>query len=90
MSALREDVLLAVAADAGRLDQHVLGLAAIGAGIHPQRAADGAGNAEEEFQPPMFAAAAVSATRLSSAAVPALTMSPCAVDLAESRAATGG
>ena len=39
----------AVAADADGLDQHVLGLAAIGAGIHPQRAADGAGNAEEEF-----------------------------------------
>ena len=38
-----------VAADADSLDQNVLGLAAIGAGIHPQRAADGAGNAEEEF-----------------------------------------
>ena len=45
-----EDMLGAVAADAGGLDQHVLGLAAIGAGIHAQRAADGAGNAEEEFQ----------------------------------------
>ena len=41
----------AVAADAGRLDQHVLGLGAVGAGIHAQRAADGAGDAEEEFQP---------------------------------------
>ena len=51
MSALVERVLLAVAADAGRLDQDILGLAAIGAGIHAQRAADGAGNAEEEFQP---------------------------------------
>ena len=44
-------MLLAVAADAGGLDQHILGLAAIGAGIHAQRAADGAGNAEEKFQP---------------------------------------
>ena len=44
-----EDVLGAVAADAGGLDQDVLGLAAIGAGIHAQRAADRAGNAEEEF-----------------------------------------
>ena len=42
-------MLGAVAADADGLDQNVLGLAAIGAGIHPQRAADGAGNAEEEF-----------------------------------------
>ena len=44
-------MLAAVAADAGGLDQHILGLAAIGAGIHAQRAADGAGNAEEEFEP---------------------------------------
>ena len=51
MSALVELMLLAVAADAGGLDQHILGLGAIGAGVHAQRAADGAGNAEEEFQP---------------------------------------
>ena len=49
MSALLKTCLRAVAADAGGLDQHVPGLAAVGAGIHPQRAADGAGNAEEEF-----------------------------------------
>ena len=42
------DVALAV--DAGRLNQHVLGLGAVGAGIHAQRAADGAGNAEIEFK----------------------------------------
>ena len=46
-----EAMFRAVAADAGRLDQDILGLGAIGAGIHAQRAADGAGNAEEEFQP---------------------------------------
>ena len=51
MSALVKPDLLAVAADAGRLDQHILGLGAIGAGVHAQRAADRAGNAEEEFQP---------------------------------------
>ena len=34
-----------------RLDQNIFGLAAIGAGVHPQRAADGAGNAEVEFEP---------------------------------------
>ena len=44
-------MLLAVAPDAARLDQHVLGLAAIGARIHAQRATDGAGNAEVEFEP---------------------------------------
>ena len=33
------------------LDQNIFGLAAIGAGIHAQRAADGAGNAELEFEP---------------------------------------
>jgi len=33
-----------------RLDQHILELAAIGAGIHPQRAADGTGDAAEEFE----------------------------------------
>ncbi len=44
-------MLLAVAADADSLDQDVLGFGAVGAGVHAQRAADGAGNAEEEFQP---------------------------------------
>ena len=44
-------VFLAVAADAGSVEQNILGLAAIGAGIHAQRAADGAGNAEEKFKP---------------------------------------
>ena len=44
-----EAVLRTIAADAGGLDQHILGLAVVGARIHPQRAADGAGNAEEEF-----------------------------------------
>ena len=43
-------MLAAIAADAGRLDQDVFRLRAIGAGIHPQRAADGAGNAEEKFE----------------------------------------
>jgi len=51
MSALPKLCLLPSPADAGGLDQHVLGLAAIGAGVHAQRAADGAGNAEEKFQP---------------------------------------
>ena len=46
-----EQMLLAVATDADGLDQDILGLGAIGAGVHAQRAADGAGNAEEEFQP---------------------------------------
>src|SRR5215216_654868 len=46
---IAENMPGAVAADADSLDQNVLGLVAIGAGIHPQRAADGAGDAEEEF-----------------------------------------
>ena len=33
------------------LDQHVLDLAAVGAGVHAQRAADRAGNADQELQP---------------------------------------
>ncbi|MGY4481580.1 hypothetical protein ACVWWR_000771 [Bradyrhizobium sp. LM3.2] len=44
-------MLRAVAPDASRLDQHVLGLTAIGARIHAQRPADRAGNAEVEFEP---------------------------------------
>ena len=40
----------AVTSDCRCLDQHVLGLAAIGSGVHAQRAADGAGNAEQEFE----------------------------------------
>ncbi len=40
-----------VAADADRLDQHVLGLDAVGPGVHAQRATDGAGDAEQEFEP---------------------------------------
>ena len=51
MSALLNVCFPAVAADAGRLDQHIPGLGAVGAGVHAQRAADGAGNAEEKFQP---------------------------------------
>ena len=39
------------AIDGARLDQHVLGLAAIGAAVHAQRAADAAGNAAQERQP---------------------------------------
>ena len=39
------------AIDAARLDEHVRRLAAIGAGIHAQRAADRAGNAAEEGEP---------------------------------------
>ena len=45
------DVDAAAAIDAARLDQHVLGLAAIGAAIHAQRAADRARNAAQEGQP---------------------------------------
>ena len=37
--------------DAARLDQRVLGLAAIGAAVHAQRAADRAGNAAKEREP---------------------------------------
>ena len=48
---MAEGVLPAIATDANSLHQHVLGFRAVGAGIHAQRAADGAGNAEEEFQP---------------------------------------
>ena len=43
------DVALAV--DGARLDQHVLGFAAMRAGVHAQRAADRARNAAIECQP---------------------------------------
>ena len=45
------DVDAAGAIDAARLDQRVLGLAAIGAAVHAQRAADRAGNAAQKRQP---------------------------------------
>ena len=40
--------MLPCAVDAARLHQHVLGLAAIGAAVHAQRAADRARNAAQE------------------------------------------
>src|SRR6266545_251878 len=49
--AVGEDAHAALAVDAARLDQRVLGLAAVGAAVHPQRAADGARNAAEESEP---------------------------------------
>ena len=48
MSALRHDRDIPRAVDAARLDQHVLGLAPIGAAVHAQRAADRARNAAQE------------------------------------------
>ncbi|MGY4349464.1 hypothetical protein ACVWXM_005957 [Bradyrhizobium sp. GM7.3] len=51
MSALEKMCFVPSRPDATRLDQHVLGLAAIGARIHAQRAADRAGNAEVKFEP---------------------------------------
>ena len=51
MSALAEDADVALPVDAARLDQRVLGLAAIGAAVHAQRPADRAGNAAEEREP---------------------------------------
>ena len=45
------DVERAVPIDAARLDQHILGLAAIGAAVHAQGAADRTGNAAQERQP---------------------------------------
>src|SRR5579862_7978699 len=42
---------IALPVDAARLDQHDLGLAAIGAAVHAQRAADGSGDAAVEGQP---------------------------------------
>ena len=41
----------ALPVDAARLDQRILGLAPIGAAVHAQRAADGAGNAAQEGEP---------------------------------------
>ena len=49
--AVGEDVHASLPVDAARLDQRVLGLAAIGAAVHAQRPADGAGNAAEEREP---------------------------------------
>ena len=43
-----EDVQAALPVDAARLDQHVLGLAPVGAAVHAQRAADRARNAAQE------------------------------------------
>ena len=51
MSALVQTRTLPGAVDAARLDQRVLGLAAIGAAVHAQRAADRAGNAAQERKP---------------------------------------
>ena len=48
---IAEAAHVALPVDAARLDQHVLGLAAIGAAVHAQRAADGAGNAAQKRQP---------------------------------------
>src|SRR5215212_5265246 len=45
-----KDMFFAVATDADSLDQDVLGLRAISAGIHAQRTANAARNAEEKFQ----------------------------------------
>ncbi len=45
---IAEAAHIALPVDAARLDQNVLGLSPIGAAIHAQRAADGAGNAAEE------------------------------------------
>ena len=51
MSPLLKTRTLPCAVDAARLDQRVLGLAAIGAAVHAQRAADRARNAAEEGEP---------------------------------------
>ena len=48
MSASESTWMLPCAIDGARLDQHVLGFAAVCAGVHAQRAADGAGNAAVE------------------------------------------
>ena len=50
MSALLS-VACALPVDRPRLDQRVLGLAAVGAAVHAQRAADRAGNAAKEGEP---------------------------------------
>src|SRR4051812_28005729 len=46
-----EDANPPLAVDTVRLDQRVLGLAAVSTAVHAQRAADGAGNAAEESKP---------------------------------------
>src|SRR6266566_1938772 len=48
--AVVEDAGVAAAVNASRCDQHVLGLAAVGAAVHAQRAADRARNAAEKRQ----------------------------------------
>ncbi len=74
-----------------RLHQHVLGLAAVGAGVHAQRAADRAGDAEVEFKPCDVGGGPRLPPRASrSAAVPARTVSPAASIAPKPRAATGG
>src|SRR5215210_3059806 len=47
---IRKRTLVAVATKTNCFDQDVFNLNAVGAGIHAQRAADGAGNTEQEFQ----------------------------------------
>ena len=49
--AVGEDAHAALPVDAARLDQRVLGLAAIGAAVHAQRPADRAGDAAKEGEP---------------------------------------
>ena len=51
MSALLKRAHVALPVNAARLDQNVLGFAAIGAAVHAQRAADRARNAAEKRQP---------------------------------------
>ena len=50
MSALESDVHIALAVERAHLDDALARLDAIGAGIHPQRAADAAGNAVVEVE----------------------------------------
>ena len=50
MSALRQHVDAALPIDRARFDKRILGLAAIGAAVHPQRAADAARNPAHERQ----------------------------------------
>ena len=51
MSASDSTCDVALPVDGARLDQHILGLAAVRAGIHAQRAADRAGDAAIEGEP---------------------------------------
>ena len=71
MSALVKTCTRALPVDAARLDQRVLGLAAIGAAVHAQRAADRAGNAAEEGEPGDRRLLRGAATFTSGTAVPA-------------------